>query len=213
VDRSASAGNAALLQKRRRFAAELEHSPRSRTARAGWAYATFQLFASNRAMTRRATLTRNLDGAAWMLRTTPLEGSQELYRIRFLVESAAEPSPSLLPAARRLRQALPEDRAVKSRYAFVLAVFEEKENVSQEAVRLANELVREEPRNAGYRGVQGMAYWMRVGLTRKREDGEAAMRAYQKAETLLKDAEARAFTRLAVQRIQDYMKRLGIPEA
>jgi len=192
------------------YAKRLDSTPDDPVARAGWAYSVFSGFAGNRTEISHQTLYQDLDRALWILRRTSVEGSPELYRLRFLVESAANPSPELLPAGLRLLGAFPNDPHVKWRYAFLLGLYGNKADALCQSIRLLDELIHSQDKNPNYYSAQASAYWMLMGQTKQAADGEKAIHLFHKAESLFKDEGSRSVVRRSIERVRDFMKRLKV---
>jgi hypothetical protein len=190
----------------KRYSSLLQKKPDDTLSRVSWAWVVYRLHTKGRSGTTGSKLLPEMERAAWLMRNTKIGGSREIYRVRFLTEGIVVPSKSLLPAARRLRKAYPDDPEIKHRYALLLANARNDESSIRESTRLLDELIQVKPNMPAYYISQGNTYRWLLEKTHRREDGEKAIRFYEKAGSFSQKPEWQSFIRFSVNQIKKQMK-------
>jgi tetratricopeptide (TPR) repeat protein len=116
--------------------------------------------------------------AVYLLAAKPFPRAYEYIRLRFFLEVHALPNAKLIPLGKRLLAAKPNDASIQGRYVNLLT-FSPRTEDRREAVRVADELLRKNPNVPDNHARLGGAYWGLWQQTRKREDGQKAIAAYQ----------------------------------
>ncbi len=144
-------------------------------AQFAWAYAVFQARENGLSIPSGFGIPREISFA---MAAPQSPHSYQYARMRFIMASWWQEMPQLVPLARRLLKRNPQDWYVQ--YHAVSNLFGRPNGEAQEALAIAQNMVKRYPKSANAQGRLATAYWGLFMVNRRKEDGDKAIVAMQR---------------------------------